>query len=273
MRQHRQQIINEIPQLTASRIFGRYKEETQKTVRKVEVVEDRTLEKLVKIWKKFDRYKNEGPAHRRLLKALEKIDYSAADVGKFAAILSEFDTDEKVKPFRESVFGKKTGLILSALTDKGDRDNFTISLRHLRISPDYLGFQNRKNLIINGDVNYLLGFQMVAGRIIVNGNAGYCVGSDMEGGEIIIKGNVMGIGEHGGYRPGFQSGKIVVEGNVGEISTLRNDAVIIVGGHVGNIHVSVFGGEIHLNGTYDRISLPPRSKTRIFHKGKLIFGK
>jgi hypothetical protein len=263
----------EVPHMAASKRFGRYKDEKEKTVRKASVKEDESLDKLTRIWKRFKRYIYEGPARRRLLRALKEVEYTPDDVTKFSVILSDFQTDEIPKWFRQTEFGKKVGLMLSALVENGEENDFTISIQNLHIPPDYLGYQNRKNVSIIGDVNSYLGFQMTAGRMIIQGNASTMVGASMEGGEIIVKGNVRQIGGDTEYNRRSRGGRIVVEGDVGEICTARKGSVIVVGGHVQSIGWETLAGEIHLDGTYDSIKLSSGSRTRIYHKGKLIVDK
>jgi hypothetical protein len=182
--------------------FTKYQPESERTVRKVEVVEDETLKQLKKAWKAVVYNQDVGYDFEQALKLVAGSRYSAADVEKLSLVLAEFQD--------EGDFSEKAGHFLSALINNGNDADYVIHTAHLAGPLDALGFRNTKNITVYGDVGLSLAGSMTGGSITVKGNADNDVGCYMEGGIIIIEGNAEGY-DIGVYMTG---GEIHVEGEM-----------------------------------------------------------
>lgn len=251
-----------VSRVTASKRFGRYKPEQEKTVRKADVKEDGTLRQLKEIWGKCEflivsKYDvNTDDTYGAMANLLEGLDYTAKDVEKFSLALTEFQN--------EKYFSNKAGIFLSALINRGKDDDYVIHTRHLEKPIHWVGYRNRKNIAVKGDVGWYVGERMVSGIIAVKGDAGREVGKRMEGGTIWIKGNAdMQIGFE------MENGMIVVEGDVGVLTgdDMRGGK-IIVSGNAEHVGVYIDGGEIHIDGNF-RYSHEIKG-CKVFHRGTLI---
>lgn len=275
--------------LSASKRFGRYKTEQEKAVRKSDVKEDEVLESLKEAWKRFH-FKQTEP-HTTYSKAFEQVRdlvYSTKDVEKFSVFLEELQD--------EDVFSDKAGYFLSALINNGSDDDYTIHTSHLSRPIHFLGFRNKKNVLVEGDLGDYAFTRMERGNFTVNGDACDRAGHRMNSGEVLIRKNA-------GYRLGDKmfGGRITLEGNGGsDVGGQMSEGTILVKGDVGRglgremhggriwvegnadefvggtakdspYHVNMQGGEIHIEGDIE--SLGNVDHGRIYHKGKLIVDK
>ncbi|NYZ74491.1 hypothetical protein H0O00_05080 [Candidatus Micrarchaeota archaeon] len=243
----REIVVPKIPALAMANRFSRYKPETERAVRKVEVVEDKTLKKMKDAWKSCG-YVYSDKYYPEMLETVKKLEYSAKDVEKFSIALAEF-RGERASAHEFGIvlgFVHKAGFFLSALMNNCKDSEFVVHTNHLAKPIIYLGYRNTKNIIVNGNVGDYLGEYMEGGTITVEGTAGDRVGCSMEGGTIIVKGNA---GDEVGYA--MEGGTITVKGNAGD-----------------DVGERMNGGEIHLNGGYNGRAGFKHGK--IFHKGKLI---
>jgi hypothetical protein len=102
--------------LAASSKFGTFKPETERNVRKHDVVTNPSLEAMRSAWRKVDSYTFpdsdfDDPdylmSYARIYKTVKKLGYSAKDVEEFSIALGEFrDAD---------MFAFKAGYLLSVL--------------------------------------------------------------------------------------------------------------------------------------------------------------
>jgi hypothetical protein len=218
--------------LDARRRFGRYKKESEKPARTADVVEDRTLGRLVDAYAKsecqtpYEPYEITETVYDTVIEyaeseLLDGIGYTPDDVSKFCGALSQFQHDPD--------FPNKAGLFLTALAMRGDADSYILPVDHLETIP-CLGCMNREkelivhgslgvmtaismeggNLIVKGDVENHCGFYMKGGRVIIEGNAHYFVGERMKGGEIHVGGEIGSIGD---VKAGkiFHKGRLIVD--------------------------------------------------------------
>ncbi|MDD5171990.1 MAG: hypothetical protein PHF60_03050 [Candidatus ainarchaeum sp.] len=249
-----------VPALAMAKGFKGYGPIEQQPVRKIEIVEDKTLRQLRESWKAF-RYAGGAPKkeYDNALSLLKGFEYSAADVEKFSIALAEFEVEGRS--------GCKAGFFLSALMNSSNDTEFIIHTTQLAEPPYYLGCRNTKNITVKGNAGGGAGYRMQGGTITVEGDADIAVGDSMEDGAIIVRGNA-------GYwlGPGMQGGSIVVEGNAGpELGKWMKDGSITVVGDAGDfIGILMQGGEIYLEGNYGRIA-DGFEHGKIFHKGVLIF--
>ncbi|MDD5171770.1 MAG: hypothetical protein PHF60_01920 [Candidatus ainarchaeum sp.] len=292
----------DVPALAMVKGFKGYRPETEKTVRKVEVVENETLKKLKNAYRKLEYggerlHEDNKNCYAAAMSFVKQLTYSAAEVENFSVALAEFQNDED--------FDGKAGLLLSALINNGDDADYVIHTTHLSIAPDSLGYENTKNIIVKGNAGYLLGQGMKGGSIIVEGDTEARLGEFMQDGAIIVEGDVDGDVGHGmkggqitvkGHVSGsigwwMAGGIITIKGNAGDnvgysmksgaiiVGGDANDSIgermtggaITVGGRAGDqIGKQMLGGEIHLEGDY--ASIPKGIKLgKIFHKEELIY--
>lgn len=245
----------DISRAAASKRFGRYKTEKEKTVRKADIKKDEVLKKFRAAWGVYSRENSitfEGYYELAVL-VVKELQYSSRDVERFSIALTEFQDEER--------FSERAGAFLSALINNGKDRDYLIHTGQLDKPVERLGYRNTKNITINGDVGAQLGAHMREGSIIVEGDARNFVGLTMEGGSITVDGNAE---EFVGFE--MKGGRIIIEGNAGYgVGVMR-------------------GGEIHLKGDYEDEDLSKGISDgeysgdgiyggKIFHKGKLIVDK
>jgi hypothetical protein len=204
-----------IPALAMANRFSKYKPEEEKAVRKAEVVEDETLKQLKTIWRKarHDYYVDWGGPYWHISDMLKRLDYSASDVEKFSLILAEFQGQKH--------FYEKAGLFLSALINNGKDSDYVIHTLHLSVRIALLGYENTKNITVNGDLDHDVGLVMQSGSITVNGNVGDSCGNMMRGGTITIEGDA---GREVGSK--MVRGSIYLNGHYGTTSRQRGHGKI-----------------------------------------------
>ncbi|MDD5171804.1 MAG: hypothetical protein PHF60_02095 [Candidatus ainarchaeum sp.] len=200
-----------VPVTNVATRFKGYAPETERPVRKAEVVEDETLKKLKTAWKRYDiRIETvvlvPDPQAEEYYGKVSKllgnmgVRCSSGDVEKFCVALVEFQGEEN--------FEEKAGVFLSALMNHGTDEDYRIVTRHLDRLLGYIGYRNIKNITVEGDVRDMLGNAMEGGRIVVNGNTGHDTAHAIHGGEIHINGDCKGLGDiYGGMI--HQNGKLI----------------------------------------------------------------
>jgi formylmethanofuran dehydrogenase subunit C len=253
----------------AGKKFGKYKDESERSLRE-QMQKDPVLEQLVRAWQALE-YKYPGISllqnvkeehYPSALSLIEPIVYSPAEVEKFSIALSHFGSERN--------FGEKAGIFLSALINKGPGAEYIIHTGNAG-EIENVGILNAKKIVVKGnggsflgaymkegsitgigDVSECVGARMVGGKITVRGNAGEGAGESMDGGSISIEGNLGGNGK-------LYGGNLTVLGNIGELDTdfpFNSNATIRIFGEIGEIKGTHNGGA-----------------GKIYHKGKLIFGK
>lgn len=223
---------DKVARAESNRLFGRYKPEERHEVRGLDVKEDRILMQLRKAWKRFD-FESGAEIeenYNRAVSLVKDIKCSAKDVENFSILLGEFAS--------EWAFSFKAGHFLSALINNGKDNDYLLHVRHLSGDIDVLGFQNTKNITIEGDVNSWLGMRMSTGSIIVKGNAGTWVGEQMRGGKIMIEGNARD-----GFGNRMENGEIHLNGRfvLGEHNQIRASRRVC-------ISIDIKGGRIYHRG-------------------------
>lgn len=210
----------------ARNIFGRYSTEERQSLRTVEFRKDEVLAQLKEAWEKvtIDKGYYADP-YSKALGFIRGINYSAKDVENFSIALAEFQGPD--------YFGAKAGYFLSALINNGTENEYVIHTNHLAEKIHLLGFENTKNIVVEGDLGEKTGVRMKGGNILVKGNVEKSLGQWMTGGKIVIDGDATRfIGDE------MTGGEIHLNGNYVFIAP----------------PICIHGG-------------------RIFHKGKLIFDK
>ena len=226
---------------------------------------------------------------------------SSDNITEFSLLLDSLLLEEHEN---KEYFEDFTGCYLSALINKSKDKDFKIITNGLSKTIDYIGYENAKNIDVNGNAGDKVGDGMKNGEITINGNAGDEVGYYMEDGEITINGNA-GYGVGDGMKDGkitingnagnyvgdiMENGKITVNGNAGdEVGWYMKNGGITVNGNAGNWvggimengKITINGnaevgvgwhmerGKIHLNGDYKSLSDFIHGGN-IYHKDKLI---
>ncbi len=254
------------PVTRANDLFRRYKEEPDQPVRQADFKESKALKDIKLIWERyvtadpssFNYDKTRFKSHcEEIFRNLKQVDYSAKDVEFFSILLADY-IDHK------DFYAKASYFLNLLITNCRDSD-FTVCVRHLP-KIDNLGYHNRKNITIEGEMLSRIGTLMRTGRITVNGNGCSDIGFLMTGGELIINGNVgIGCGKN------MEGGTIVVNGDAGDFlgSNMSGGRIIVEGNTEGIVGFEMCGGEIHINGEHCGRILSPKSG-KIYHKGKLI---
>jgi len=218
------------------------------------------------------------------------------EITEFSLLLVEYENKKYFEDF--------TGYYLSALINESKDKDFKIITNYLSKTIHYIGYENTKNIDVNGNVGGVVGEEMEGGKITVNGNARWGVGEGMKNGEITVNGNAReGVGEvmkngeitvngnvggvvgeemEGGkitvkgnagvwVGDGMKDGEITINGNAGNwVGWYMKDGTITINGNAGErIGWYMEGGEIHLNGDYESLANPIYGGN-IYHKDKLI---
>ncbi|NYZ74269.1 hypothetical protein H0O00_03940 [Candidatus Micrarchaeota archaeon] len=231
--------------LAMAKGFGRYKPEEEKSVREALVSQDPMLEKLKRIYKGLkcnpdrdrpspvEAFEPENEFWSLLTAFGRRLNCSDKDVEAFSLALADFQ--------HEKDFPMKAGLFLSALINGGKSKTYTLRTNHLEVPPDYIGYKNRKTIVVEGNAGDNVGSTMKEGLITVKGNAGYGVGDWMEGGRIIVEGDVdynLGVGTKDGtitvkgdatleVGAFMRGGRIDIEGRFAGISNTLDDPDIM----------------------------------------------
>jgi formylmethanofuran dehydrogenase subunit C len=193
--------------LSASKRFGRYKDEKEKAVRKASAQESEALAGMRKAFGAVSRpplFEDTSASYHTALKAVAAMeaDYSAEDVERFSLMLGEFQDEEN--------FMERAGLLLSALMNNGKDGNYTIHTQHLE-GINFLGYRNTKRVVVEGDVGNDAGTRMKEGELIIRGDGGLGVGFQMHGGSILVEGDAD---ENLGME--MTEGEINVKGTAGD---------------------------------------------------------
>ena len=129
------------------------------------------------------------------------INYGANDIEAFSKMLPSFES----KPF----FSRHAGYFLSFLVCHGKDQDYTLDLRDISTPIDDIGYSNRKNLTVHGDVGAYVG-RNNAMAITINGNLSGRVGIAMkECGIIHVNGNMYGLAGHSMHGTIIQNGKTI----------------------------------------------------------------
>ncbi|NYZ74489.1 hypothetical protein H0O00_05070 [Candidatus Micrarchaeota archaeon] len=256
----REIVLPNAPALAMANRFSRYKPETERAVRKVEVVEDETLKQMKEAWKKCSHTSSPATDYAKMLEFAQKLECSAKDIENFSLALVEFQSENR--------FSDRVAIFLSALINKSKETEFVIHTNHVAQPIHNLGYKNAKNITVEGNASNYVGYLMKDGIIIMHGSSGENVGYYMEGGIIKVNGDV------GNYLAHCMKGGIIkVNGNAGDfVGESMRGGIITTEGDTGHLGWDMQGGEIHLNGDYGNIS-NVIDHGKIFHKGKLIVDK
>lgn len=170
--------------------------------RKLEVRANR-VEKIKEIFYSIpDHYK----INDEVLHAFER--FTADDIFAFSITLRDYERGLRRRN-RQSYF---SGVFLSDLINFSQDEDFRICTVGLEDPPQFLCRENRKNVIITGNVGPYLGYRMVSGLIKVHGNVGSDIGCQMQGGRIEIFGRYMeALGGNGRF---MTKGEIYAKGKL-----------------------------------------------------------
>ena len=203
-----QKLVKVVPAVTrASATFGKYKKESDKAVRRVDIKEDESLKAIKLAWLRLceDFVGDVETPYARAVELVHNLEYSARDVESFSLMLSELQTAHSSSHY--------DGLFLSALINMSKDDTYIVHTVSLNRPLNFLGYENVKNIIVKGDVGIGLGNGMKQGTIKITGNADSCLGERMTGGRITVNGET---GDAVGGLYGNRGGEIYLNGNFGQ---------------------------------------------------------
>src|SRR4030095_3116884 len=200
--------------LTANGRFGRYKGEGDIIKKDAELL-DSSMKGLIKAWHALGTQTlalSDGPD-----RFVAGLPYNSGDVERFSIAVSAFSEEEN--------FPLKAGRFISALINNSTDEKFTIHVGHLALAPDFLCYENAKDVTVNGDVNSEFGI-FNKGRITLNGNAGPELGSMVESGRIMVNGSVRSRAAES-----MKGGVIIVRGDTGRdiMKSATGGAVLALG--------------------------------------------
>jgi hypothetical protein len=211
---------------SASKRFGRYKDEKGKTCRDAQVDESALISRLFEAYRSLQVKHPTEDMYPRARGSLKGLTLSPHIVERFCLAMGELQNEKD--------FQQKAGVFLSALINRGrvsDKETYRLSLLHLDMPVHYLGLRNKKGLMVTGNVGNNLGHRMERGSILVEGNVGMSLGESMERGLITVRGN-------SDIAPGhcMRGGKIIIEGDArGEVGLRMVAGEIVVHGRIGSI--------------------------------------
>jgi hypothetical protein len=216
----------DISRMAAGKRFRKYNGENEKAVRKAETKQDLCIRELTETFTRFTAYTFqmaledsnladiqdvELELYNKAVEHVKVLDYSPSDVERFSIILPQVVQELEVRGISTL---RHAGPFLSALVNEGNGRAFTLQTEHSDLTIRGLGYANRKDVTIKGDVGIWLGHGMTSGTIHVLGNANGLIGYRMRGGRIFVDGNVTLVGE------ALEGGEIHIGG---EIIELRED--------------------------------------------------
>jgi hypothetical protein len=262
---------------SASRRFGRYKDEESKSQRDPDiqgcgVVQE--LKMLFLVWNDTKLVSNmEASCHDKWYESAhslitsEGVSFSRKELESFLLEMPELDGIDE--------FRSKAGLFLSALIGCGKDDDYELHVGHLgRL--DNLCYRNCKDVIVHGHVGDYFANKMENGNVMLYGDAGLGAGADLEGDQITIHGDATN------FLGNFISGGLIhVKGNVGDyLGEDMTGGQIIVEGNTGmeiarlgsfDIPLYCDGGKIIVNGRIGGITPDIPSMARIFLGNKMVY--
>jgi hypothetical protein len=240
----RERTSADAPTLAVGGKFKKFGPEEEKACRKADVDKNETISRLMEaLLKYFEReyspyvkWKNIAQSmYRDACRLIDGMSYSAEDIGFFCVALT---------PIQEHpLFEKRVGFLLSALMNNCKEDSFELPTRHLSQNIDHLGFQNIKNIVINGDLGNHSAELMKRGSITVNGSVGYWFGERMKGGKIVVTsdaGSFIGSCMDGGH--------IIIHGNAGDSGHGMAGGIIEIKRDAKNVGFAMSGGIIIIRG-------------------------
>jgi len=203
--------------LKAFDLFGKLDPEKKVEIIKPKVIRNETLDLIVKGYEKgLENYglyfekkiKIEIPKGEfweyYIAKSSAPSKIPSNNITEFSLLLGEHENKKDFENF--------TGWYLSALINSSKDKDFKIFTNYLSKNIDFIGYENAKNIDVNGNVGWGVGNKMKRGEITVNGNAGRWVGWGMKRGKIHLNGDYEGLSD---YIPGgniYHKGKLIVKG-------------------------------------------------------------
>jgi hypothetical protein len=191
-------------------------------------------------------------------KTLGSAKFNANEIALYSGFMAQHE--------HEAHFNYLSGMFLSQLINGSDDIDFIL---HAIPSYDNIGYCNKKNIVIDGEVGLSLGWKMEKGKITLNGSAIQRVGREMKDGEIIINGfggGYVGDTAHGG--------KIIVNGDVGECcghNLFGTD--ITVNGNAGEkVGDFMWIGHVRINGNIQSLAHNKHSHgSFIYQRGEFLY--
>ena len=170
-------------QLKYGDLFDSLEREKEQEIRKIKVHKDKDLEALCKSYEKW----LEFPDHLK---------YDVNNLYLRAKKLKQKPTSKEITnlsillpKYQDHKYFYRSGIFISYLINESEEEKFSIITTGLEKSLSHIGLYNKKDIVINSDAGYGVGYKMQSGEIHVKGNAGDLVGYVMKSGEIHVDGN------------------------------------------------------------------------------------
>ncbi len=150
-------------------------------------------EKVVKMEKAFEKilkapsYFSPGP--QAVQREMAGWDYTVQDIEEFIAGIAKYQDAKR--------YHARAGLFISSLVNHAKEDKITLDLGHLDVLFDFLGYKNRKDLTIIGNIGSHCFQDVETGRGHVEGDALDFFGAQQHGGSISISGDAR---DDAGYK-------------------------------------------------------------------------
>lgn len=197
-------------------------------------------------WKSLIDEKNIDDSRKRLSKA-EKLIEGNFSHGALNQLFNELEDRDSI------VNDPSQDLFITAAANKADLDPISIegdSLSELS-GLDGIGYRNRSNLIIEGDVGETLLRESVDGDVIINGNVGAPLAQEMYGGRVELCGDYEGLLSAGEEMYG---GELILNGNVSAAGSSMKGGHIRVKGDAKTLGRNMRAGEIGSEGEVENVA-------------------
>lgn len=211
--------------------FPRYSLQAEEPIRHISSAESAEARALLEAW---ETYSSAGFTYEedREYATAQMLASSIRTPSELIERFSLFLADYSLVPF----FIMKAGFFLSALVNESGDDLHMLRTSNLPKGLDYMGYRNRKEIIVDGDVGDFAGAEMLRGEMMIHGNAGMSLGERIGGGDIIVTGDTANLS---GCM--MKGGSLIIQGNAGSLTGEYMEG--------GEIHI---GGECSGTGTMRR---------------------
>ncbi|MCX8197562.1 MAG: hypothetical protein N3G80_04610 [Candidatus Micrarchaeota archaeon] len=171
------------------------------------------------------------------LQKIADMKIGSEDIEEFIAIFGRYKDHKS--------FQNRAGLFISDLCNICSDEKITLHITHIDIQINYIGYRNRKELIVNGNLGSFAGQDMKGGQLTINGSAANMVGAFMEGGRISVAGSVLDL-----VGAEMKGGAIFVSGSARDKVgyKMKGGRITIMGSVRDDVGCEMSGGDIDVYG-------------------------
>lgn len=224
--------------LRAGDLFDKLNQEREHEGRRIDVIKDTRLEKLVKGFEQFLLGKTSRWSWKsQVMNLIGQEEIPLKEIEFFLTSLTHYQDFP-------GDFDNKSGFYLSQCIYHCSENEINLN-NSIMQKVNIIGYRNHgKFITIHGSVGNQLGKEMRSGKIVVYGDAGRGLGYRMKGGEIHVYGNGREIGID------MKGGLIHIHGDTEEtIGAGMDGGKICVEGKFGFLPRSIISGDIYHKGT------------------------